>query len=115
MKKGDILQGYVERCDFPNKGRVVIKAEDGTQDVVTVKNALPGQTVSCVINKKKHGKAEGRLLEVVTPADCEIEAPCPHAGICGGWPLVWGMDGAGHGSSLRGYGVSCPDRASVRR
>lgn len=84
MKKGDILQGYVERCDFPNKGRVVIKAEDGTQDVVTVKNALPGQTVSCVINKKKHGKAEGRLLEVVTPADCEIEAPCPHAGICGG-------------------------------
>ena len=51
MKKGDILQGYVERCDFPNKGRVVIKAEDGTQDVVTVKNALPGQTVSCVINK----------------------------------------------------------------
>lgn len=84
MKKGDILQGYVERCDFPNKGRVVIKAEDGTQDVVTVKNALPGQTVSCVVNKKKHGKAEGRLLEVVTPADCEIEAHCPHAGICGG-------------------------------
>lgn len=84
MKKGDILQGYVERCDFPNKGRVVIKAEDGAEDVVTVKNALPGQTISCVINKKKHGKAEGRLFEVVIPADCEMEAPCPHAGICGG-------------------------------
>ncbi len=83
MKKGDIVQGYVEKCDFPNKGRVIVKEEDGTVSV-TVKNALPGQTVSCMINKKKHGKVEGRLLEVVTPAACEVEAPCPHAGICGG-------------------------------
>ncbi|MBQ3516523.1 MAG: 23S rRNA (uracil(1939)-C(5))-methyltransferase RlmD [Lachnospiraceae bacterium] len=83
MKKGEIVQGYVEKCDFPNKGRVVIK-EEGADSVVTVKNALPGQTVSCVINKKKHGKAEGRLLEVIAPAECEVEAPCPHAGICGG-------------------------------
>ena len=63
---------------------VTVQAAVFPEDVVTVKNALPGQTVSCVINKKKHGKTEGRLLEVVTPADCEIEAPCPHAGICGG-------------------------------
>ena len=84
MKKGDILQGYVTKCDFPNKGRVQVKEEDGTESVVTVKNALPGQTVSCLINKKKHGKVEGRLLEVVVPADCEMAAPCPHAGICGG-------------------------------
>lgn len=83
MKKGDIVQGYVEKCDFPNKGRVVVKGEEG-DTVVTVKNALPGQTVSCVINKKKHGKAEGRLLEVVVPAEGEMKAPCPHAGICGG-------------------------------
>ena len=83
MKKGDIVQGYVEKCDFPNKGRVAIK-EEGADSVVTVKNALPGQMVSCVINKKKHGKAEGRLLEVIVPAACEVEAPCPHAGICGG-------------------------------
>ncbi len=83
MKKGDVLTGYVEKCDFPNKGRVVVKDED-KEAVITVKNALPGQTISCLINKKKHGKAEGRLLEVVTPAGCEIKAPCPHAGICGG-------------------------------
>jgi len=29
MKKGDIVQGYVEECDFPNKGRVIVKGEDG--------------------------------------------------------------------------------------
>ena len=84
MKKGDILQGYVEKSDFPNKGKVLVKEADGTESVVTVKNALPGQTISCLMNKKKHGKAEGRLLEVVVPADCEVKAPCPHAGICGG-------------------------------
>ncbi len=83
MKKGDVLTGYVEKCEFPNKGRVMVKEED-VEAVVTVKNALPGQRISCVINKKKHGKAEGRLIEVVKPAECEIKAPCSHAGICGG-------------------------------
>ncbi len=82
MKKGDTVQGYVEKCDFPNKGRVILKCEQDYE--LTVKNALPGQTVSCVINKKKHGKLEGRLLEVVVPAECEQQSPCPHAGICGG-------------------------------
>ena len=41
MKKGEIYEGVVERIDFPNKGCVHVEGE-----TVTVKNAIPGQTVS---------------------------------------------------------------------
>lgn len=68
MKKGEIYQGTVVRMDFPNKGIVVA---DGMN--VTVKNALPGQTVSFRITKKRNGQAEGRLLEVIENAPCEKE------------------------------------------
>lgn len=100
MKKGEIYQGMVERMDFPNKGIVIV---DGVN--VTVKNALPGQTVSFRITKKRNGQAEGKLLEVVEKALCEKECLrriedgkeenaaagcsgqggiCRYAGICGG-------------------------------
>ncbi len=80
MKKGDILEAKVVRTDFPNKGIVCVEDQN-----ITVKNALEGQTVRFMINKKKRDKIEGRLLEVVEPAECELEgASCPHFGVCGG-------------------------------
>lgn len=79
MKKGQIYEGYVERLDFPNKG--VVRCED---EIAVVKNTLPGQKVSFMVNKKRKGKAEGRLLEVVEKAPYEIESVCPHFGECGG-------------------------------
>ena len=48
MKKGDILEGIIERVDFPNKGRVY--TEDG---MVTVKNGIPGQKIRFVVHKKR--------------------------------------------------------------
>lgn len=87
MKKGNTYTGYVEYVDFPNKAYVSAQVEeDGVKSVETavVKNAIPGQTVSFMVNKKKHGKCEGRLLEVVKQADCESNERCPHFGLCGG-------------------------------
>lgn len=82
LKKGMILEGKVAEIGFPNKGIAEVVTEEGTERVA-VKNALPGQTVSFVINKTRGGKYEGRLLDVVKKADCE-EAGCTKAGICGG-------------------------------
>lgn len=79
MKKGQMIEGRVERMDFPNKGIVV--CEEG---VCTVKNALPGQKVRAAINKARNGRYEGRLLEVLEPSPLEQESPCPHFGSCGG-------------------------------
>lgn len=83
MKKGQIVQGIVERVDFPNKGIVI--CEEGN---CVVKNALPGQRISCGINKVRKGKAEGRLLEVLEKSPMEIESPCPHFGSCGGCTYI---------------------------
>lgn len=81
MKKGQIIEGVVERVDFPNKG--VVPTEEGK--TVIVKNAIPGQKVSASINKVRKGKCEGRLLEVLEKSPLELdEAGCEHAGICGG-------------------------------
>lgn len=81
MKKGQIIEGVIERVDFPNKG--IITTEEGKQ--VIVKNGVPGQKVSASINKIRKGKAEGRLLEVLERSPEELpEAGCIHAGECGG-------------------------------
>ncbi len=81
MKKGQIVEGKVYRIDFPNKGHVWV---DGQCDVI-VKDVLEGQTVSVQISKKRKGKAEGRLLEVLKPSEKQLETPyCPHFAECGG-------------------------------
>ena len=80
MKKGEIYEGFVEKMEFPNKGIIYIDGEK-----VIVKNGLPGQKVKFLVNKKRKGKCEGRLLEVVTPSVYETnEQACPHFGNCGG-------------------------------
>lgn len=80
MKKGETYEGIVQEIEFPNKGIIEI---DGEKAVV--KNALPGQEIRFLINKKRRGKCEGRLLEVLTPSPIETaKKPCPHFGICGG-------------------------------
>ena len=81
MKKGQIIEGVIERVEFPNKG--IITTEEGKQ--VIVKNGVPGQKVSASINKIRKGKAEGRLIEVLEKSQDELEeAGCIHAGECGG-------------------------------
>lgn len=80
MKKGEIYEGVVERVDFPNKGVVMA---DGERAVV--KNTIPGQRIRFMIHKKRNGRCEGRLLEVMEPSALErAEEVCPHFGACGG-------------------------------
>ncbi len=79
MKKGQIIEGVVERVDFPNKGIVVCG-----EGACIVKNALPGQKVRAAVNKARNGRYEGRLVEVLEPSPLETESPCPHFGSCGG-------------------------------
>ena len=80
MKKGEIYEAVVEKIEFPNKGILHVEEEK-----VIVKNAIPGQNVRFVINKKRNGKCEGRLLEVLEASPLErSEDACPHFGVCGG-------------------------------
>ena len=81
MKKGQIVEGIIERIDFPNKG--IITTEEGKQ--IIVKNGVQGQKVSASINKIRKGKCEGRLLGVLEKSPLELDEPgCVHFSECGG-------------------------------
>ena len=80
MKKGEIYEGIIEKVDFPNKGRVIVGDEK-----VTVKNGIPGQKIRFMINKKRSGRAEGRLMEVLEHSPLETRTPvCSIFPDCGG-------------------------------
>ena len=80
MKKGMIYEAKVEKIEFPNKGILEV---DGEKAVV--KNAILGQTVRFAVSKKRKGRCEGRLLEVVERSELERSGDaCPKAGVCGG-------------------------------
>ena len=70
MKKGETYTGRVQHVDFPNKAVVFTESEnpeDNGQKVI-VKNSIPGQKVRFMVNKKRGGKCEGRLLQVLENA-----------------------------------------------
>ncbi len=79
MKKGQYGEGTIKEIVFPNKGIAV--TED--RERVIVKNTIPGQKVSFVVNKARKGIYEGRLLEVLERSDSEQESACAHTD-CGG-------------------------------
>lgn len=80
MKKGEIYEGIIEKVEFPNKGFVYV---DGQK--VIVKNGIPGQRIRFMINKKRSGRAEGRLLEVLEKSPLETREPvCSIFPACGG-------------------------------
>ena len=81
MKKGVEYTGVVTKVTFPNKGEV----DCGEDGVASVKGTLPGQKVKFVVSKKRSGKAQGRLKEVIEKSPMEDTEPnCPHFGDCGG-------------------------------
>ena len=79
MKKGDICEGIVKDYEFPNKG--IIFYDDVK---VTVKNVLPGQKVSYMVQKKRHNKALGKLMDILEKSPLQTDEPfCPNFGLCG--------------------------------
>ena len=81
MKKGVEYTGVVTKIAFPNKGEV----DCGEDGVASVKGTLPGQKVKFVVSKKRSGKAQGRLKEIIEKSPMEdVEPNCPHFGDCGG-------------------------------
>lgn len=79
MKKGDILEGQIIRCDYPGKG---IMPADGTE--VSVKGAVPGQKVRVRIKRKNSSRCEAILLDILERAETETDSDCPHFPDCGG-------------------------------
>ena len=80
MKKGDIGKGIIGESYFPDSAYIEYDGEK-----VLIKKGIPGQMVEFVITKKKKGKLEGRVLNIIEKSELEDnEEPCVHYEICGG-------------------------------
>lgn len=91
MKKGGIYEGIVEKVEFPNKGILYIKNEETEtekgREKVLVKNTIPGQKIRFQVTRKRSGRCEGRVVEILEPSPLEGKPGgevCPHFGSCGG-------------------------------
>ena len=86
MKKGNVYSGVVERVEFGDRG-IVVCQEPGTENdgkLAVVKNCIEGQKIVFRVRKKRSGKAEGDLVQVVEKSPLESATPeCPHFGSCG--------------------------------
>ncbi len=49
--------------------------------------ALPNEKVEFVYTQNRRRYAEGRVVEVITPASARVEPGCPHFEVCGGCSL----------------------------
>ncbi len=94
MKKKEQHTGTVKKIRFPNKGMIAdidgIKDEERLKNgenipSVTVKNVLPGQEISFIINKKKSGRFEGYVSGIIKKSPLETEDYfCKNGRYCGG-------------------------------
>ncbi|WP_088341370.1 23S rRNA (uracil(1939)-C(5))-methyltransferase RlmD [Robiginitalea sediminis] len=64
------------------RGKAIAKAPDGR--VVLLQGAVPGDTVSATVYKKRKGYYEARVTRVVHPSPNRISPKCMHFGTCGG-------------------------------
>ena len=94
MKKGQIVEGYIVKVDFPNKAVLRVEEAEGEKEKkgedkkVLINEGILGQKVRVSITKVRKDKCEGRLIEVLERADTETEKPrCPYFGECGGCSL----------------------------
>ena len=73
-----------EISDLSHDGKGVVKYED---KVYFIAGALPGETVSFQPRKKRKGKFDGDLIEVLNASPDRVEPPCQYFGVCGGCTL----------------------------
>ena len=75
----------LENCevvDIADKGKSVAKSQSGR--TIFLENAVPGDIVDVIINRKRKGTYFGKILKFNVKSIKRIEPVCEHFGICGG-------------------------------
>ena len=79
LHKGDLVDLKIDQIAFGGSG---VARHDGL--VVFVRGAIPGDSVSVQVIKKKKDYAEARIVSLLEPSPDRVFAPCPYSGHCGG-------------------------------
>ncbi|MBK9270928.1 MAG: 23S rRNA (uracil(1939)-C(5))-methyltransferase RlmD [Saprospiraceae bacterium] len=65
-----------------HKGHAIGKTEEGM--VAFIRDAVPGDQVSALLNKKSKGVWQGRMIEIIKASEHRTNSFCSYFGICGG-------------------------------
>lgn len=84
---GSSVELTIDRLNPKGNGIGHVLRPDGTEKIVEVPFAIPGDTVRGTVIKKKRGKEKARLEEILTPSKDRIAPVCKHFGSCGGCRL----------------------------
>ncbi len=86
-KQKHILLENITITDYAAEGKALVRHEG---KVIFVSGAVPGDTVHIQLSKNKKDWAEGRAVQIITPASDRLEPFCRHFGICGGckWQML---------------------------
>lgn len=84
MKFGELLQGTITRIDDKGRGVFDYTLQDGGIRPVAVPFTAIGDTIEARFAKRESGVWFGRLERILEASADRVEAPCPHAGKCGG-------------------------------
>lgn len=86
MRFGHRFTGKIERYD--DKGRGVFELQSDKATVGSGTIAIPftavGDEVVATFTKRDHGTKIARLESLTEKGPDRVDAPCPHAGVCGG-------------------------------
>ncbi len=84
MKYGDILHGTITSVDQKGRGVFEYTIANGEVRRVAVPFTFPGDVIDATFVKRDAGMWIARLERVHEGASDRVEAPCPHANVCGG-------------------------------
>src|SRR5712675_1816729 len=79
VRKGQALE--LEISDLAYGGKALAKVQGL---VVFVENALPGDRVLAMVQRRRRQYAEARVERVLSTSPSRVPAPCSHVPICGG-------------------------------
>lgn len=79
VRKNKVFEAIIQDVEFPNKGIATVDGE-----TVTIHGGLKGQTVQAKVFRRRRGKIEARVLQVLKPSPLEQAPKCEHFSVCGG-------------------------------
>lgn len=83
MKKRDVIELNIDTLEFGGEASGTYEGRK-----VSVKNAIPGQTIKALIKRIKKEKVEGKLLSVIERSPLETDEVCNHYDVCGGCSIL---------------------------
>lgn len=86
MRFGHRITGKIERYDDRGRGVFALHSDKPTvgSGEIAVPFSAVGDEVTAIFQKRDHGTKVAKIESIEAKGPDRVDAPCPHAGVCGG-------------------------------